>query len=70
MQVGLAMDQLQASHAFMATSFGFTVFAIVGPLIAGLFILGAFVVVVAINWKFQRVKWTERFKCIVSEGGA
>jgi hypothetical protein len=70
MQVGLATNQLQGSQAFMAASYGFTVFAIMGPLVAGFLILGVLGVVVAINWKFQRMKWTERFKCIVSGGGA
>lgn len=32
MQVGLATDQLKESRAFMAASYGFTVFAILGPL--------------------------------------
>ncbi|KAK5444167.1 hypothetical protein LTS15_010520 [Exophiala xenobiotica] len=70
MQVGLATNQLKASGSYMAASYGFSVFAIMGPLIAGGFILLALVVVVAINWKFQRMKWAERFKCIQSKGGA
>jgi hypothetical protein len=41
MQVGLATDQLKGSKSFMAASYGFTVFAILGPLCAfGLIILG------------------------------
>jgi hypothetical protein len=40
MQVGLATDQLKESKRFMAASYGFTVFAILGPLCAfGLIIL-------------------------------
>lgn len=70
MQLGLATDQLKGSGPFMAASYGFSVFAIMGPLIAGVFILIALVFVVAINWKFQRTKWAERFKYIESKGGA
>lgn len=69
MQVGLATEQLQNNGAFMAASYGFTVFAILGPLAAGSFILGAFVILVASNWKFQRLKSAERFKRIESQGG-
>ena len=32
MQLGLAIDQLKANDAFMAAAYGFTVFAILGPL--------------------------------------
>ncbi|RMZ85743.1 hypothetical protein DV737_g410, partial [Chaetothyriales sp. CBS 132003] len=69
MQVGLATDQLQGSGAFMAASYGFTVFAIMGPLIAGFLILVALAVLVTINWKFQRVKSAERFRLIERTGG-
>jgi hypothetical protein len=42
MQVGLATDQLKANDSFMAASYGFTVFAILGPLcIFGLVLLAA-----------------------------
>jgi hypothetical protein len=34
MQVGLATDQLKDNKSFMATSYGFTIFAILGPLCA------------------------------------
>jgi hypothetical protein len=44
MQVGLATDRLQASAAFQRASYGFTVFAILGPLCAfGLIMLAALV---------------------------
>lgn len=42
MQVGLATDQLKANDAFMAVSYGFSVFAILGPLcVFGLILLAA-----------------------------
>ena len=42
MQVGLATDQLKANNSFMAASYGFTVFAILGPLcVFGLVLLAA-----------------------------
>jgi uncharacterized protein YebE (UPF0316 family) len=69
MQVGLATDQLKGNDPFMATSYGFSIFAILGPLVAGILILLAFVIVVIINWKFERVKSAKRFKYIESKGG-
>jgi hypothetical protein len=42
MQVGLATDQLKANDVFIAASYGFSVFAILGPLCAfGLVVLAA-----------------------------
>jgi hypothetical protein len=50
MQVGLATDTLQNNHAFQSASYGFTVFSILGPLIAvGLFLL-AFCYIFISNW--------------------
>ncbi|KAF7125237.1 hypothetical protein CNMCM5793_001415 [Aspergillus hiratsukae] len=64
MQVGLATDQLKANAPYMAAAYGFSVFAILGPLISGGVILFALVIVVAINWKFQKAKSAKRFRCI------
>jgi len=64
MQVGLATDQLKGNDPYIAASYGFSVFAIMGPLVAGFLILLAFVVAVVINWKYQRNKSTKRFNLI------
>ena len=64
MQVGLATDQLKANALYMTAAYGFSVFAILGPLISGGAILIALVILVAINWKFQKSKSAKRFKCI------
>ena len=48
----------------MTTAYGFSVFAILGPLISGGAILIALVILVAINLKFQKSKSAKRFKCI------
>ena len=64
MQVGLATDQLKTNAPYMTTAYGFSVFAILGPLISGGAILIALVILVAINWKFQKSKLAKRFKCI------
>ena len=64
MQVGLATNQLKANAPYMTAAYGFSVFAILGPLISGGAILIALVILVAINWKFQKDKSAKRFKCI------
>lgn len=64
MQLGLATDQLKTSPSYMRAAYGFSVFAILGPLISGGIILLALVILVAINWKFQKVRSEERFNYI------
>lgn len=64
MQLGLATNQLKANALYMTAAYGFSVFAILGPLISGGIILLALVILVAINWKFQKGKSAKRFKCI------
>ena len=54
MQVGLATNQLKTNALYMTTAYGFSVFAILGPLIPGGAILIALVILVVINWKFQK----------------
>ena len=54
MQVGLATNQLKTNAPYMTTAYGFSVFAILGPLIPGGAILIALVILVVINWKFQK----------------
>ena len=64
MQLGLATNQLKANAPYMTAAYGFSVFAILGPLISGGIILLALVILVAINWKFQKRKSAKRFQCI------
>ena len=64
MQVGLATNQLKTNALYMTAAYGFSVFAILGPLISGGAILIALVILVAINLKFQKSKSAKRFKCI------
>ncbi|CAG8893796.1 unnamed protein product [Penicillium egyptiacum] len=58
MQVGLATDRLGFNSPFQDASYGFTVFAILGPLI-GVLVVGiigslAFINNLIVSWKFQR----------------
>ncbi|KIW89815.1 uncharacterized protein Z519_09244 [Cladophialophora bantiana CBS 173.52] len=69
MQVGLATDQLKANDQFMTASYGFSVLAIMGPLVGGITILLVLVVLVVINWKFEKVKSAKRFEHIEGKGG-
>lgn len=64
MQLGLATDHLKENTPYMKAAYGFSVFAILGPLVSGGAILLALVVLVAINWRFQRRKSDKRFKSI------
>ena len=61
MQVGLATDRLQPSSAFQSVSYGFTVFAIIGPLVASILIVGAFLVMFISNWistkRYEKVRF-------------
>lgn len=66
MQLGLATDQLKTSPLYMRAAYGFSVFAILGPLISGGVILLALMILVAINWKFQKARSEERFNYINS----
>lgn len=64
MQLGLATDQLKSSPIYMRAAYGFSVFAILGPLISGGVILLALTILVVINWKFQKARSEERFNSI------
>ncbi|GKZ24770.1 hypothetical protein AbraIFM66951_002010 [Aspergillus brasiliensis] len=50
LQLGLATDALQDNHAFQSASYGFTVFSILGPLIAIGLILAVFGYFFVSNW--------------------
>lgn len=53
MQLGLATNQSKANVPYMTAAYGFSVFAILGPLISGGIILLVLVILVAVNSKFQ-----------------
>ena len=50
MQVGLAADRLKYDRSFQSASYGFTVFSILGPLVAAVLITVAFLVLFVHNW--------------------
>ncbi|OAA40079.1 subtilisin-like serine protease [Beauveria brongniartii RCEF 3172] len=54
MQVGLATNKLKENASFHSASYGFAVFSILAPLIAGLLIVVALLVVLVPNWKSAR----------------
>lgn len=69
MQLGLATDQLKANDSFMAASYGFSIFAILGPLISVGMVLLVLVAIVLVNWRFQRTESEKRFKHMESKRG-
>lgn len=68
MQVGLATNLLEANAPYLRAAYGFSVFAIVGPLVSGGVIFLVLMVLVAVNWRFQKGKSAERFKRINNSG--
>ncbi|OHE95304.1 hypothetical protein CORC01_09449 [Colletotrichum orchidophilum] len=62
MQVGLATDRLVGDGAFQSVSYGFTVFSILAPLIAGACIIGIVVVMFVSNWAVTKAYETKRFR--------
>ncbi|KAI0399115.1 hypothetical protein F4802DRAFT_590887 [Xylaria palmicola] len=50
MQVGLSTDALKDNGAFQRASYGFTVFAILGPIAAGSLVMFALLIQVVPNW--------------------
>jgi hypothetical protein len=50
MQVGLATNHLQVNSAFQSATYGFTVFSILAPLIAGMLIVLAVMALFIYNW--------------------
>ncbi|KAI0476686.1 hypothetical protein F4859DRAFT_504245 [Xylaria cf. heliscus] len=59
MQVGLATDMLKDNTAFQRASYGFTVFAILGPLAACLLLVFALLLAVIPNWISARLASSE-----------
>ena len=62
MQVGLATNRLQSEEAFQNASWGFTVFAIIAPLVGGFVISLVVAVLVVDNWRATKKFERERFQ--------
>lgn len=64
MQVGLGVDRLQADSAFQSASYGFTVFSLLAPLVAGAAIVVAVLVMVVSNWLATKDYERKRFRAM------
>ncbi|KAF9882374.1 hypothetical protein CkaCkLH20_00410 [Colletotrichum karsti] len=62
MQVGLGTDRLMGDESFQNASYGFTVFSILAPLIAGFGIIFFVVIMVVSNWIVTKVYERKRFR--------
>jgi len=62
MQVGLGVDKLQSNQTFQDASYGFTVFSIVAPLAAVVFIFLFVIAMFASNWKETKKYERRRFQ--------
>ncbi|KAM0798677.1 hypothetical protein BDR22DRAFT_881600 [Usnea florida] len=60
MQVGLAADRLKSNRSFQSASYGFTVFSILGPLVAAVLITVAFLVLFVHNGRATLRFWKKR----------
>lgn len=65
MQVGLATERLEKDRTYMAAAYGFSVFAIIGPIVGGVLIACVILVVGVVNWRFQRYRARQRFRLIM-----
>lgn len=68
MQVGLATNALGGHDAFQSASYGFTVFSILGPLVAAGLIIVVFCYQFATNWVATVVYRKKRFRYIDEHG--
>ncbi|KAI5859497.1 hypothetical protein GGS23DRAFT_600419 [Durotheca rogersii] len=62
MQVGLGVERLQADEAFQNASYGFTVFSIIAPLVAGACIFVGVLAIFASNWVATKHYEARRFR--------
>ena len=60
MQVGLAADRLKGNRSFQSVSYGFTLFSILGPLVAAVLITVAFLVLFVHNGRATLLFWKKR----------
>lgn len=61
MQVGLATDPLQSNESFRRASYGFTVFAIISPILAVGFVVAVAVFMLLANWASTSATHRRRF---------
>ena len=64
MQVGLGVEQLQTNKAFQDVSYGFTVFSMIAPLIAGVGIMAFVVAMFASNYGATKRYERKRFEAM------
>lgn len=62
MQVGLGVERLQEDEAFQNASYGFTVFSIIAPLVAGMGIVIAVLAMFISNWIITKSYEGKRFR--------
>lgn len=62
MQVGLGVERLQADDAFQGASYGFAVFSILTPLVAGAAIVMGVLTLVVSNWLVTKKYMRKRFR--------
>ncbi|KAI1772886.1 hypothetical protein F4818DRAFT_443767 [Hypoxylon cercidicola] len=62
MQVGLGVERLQEDEAFQNASYGFTVFSIIAPLVAGMGIIIAVLAMFISNWIVTKDYEGKRFR--------
>ncbi|RYP49044.1 hypothetical protein DL769_011136 [Monosporascus sp. CRB-8-3] len=62
MQVGLGVDRLYENQAFQNMTYGFTVFSLIAPLAAGVFITLFVLIMFVSNWKATKAYERARFK--------
>ncbi|CAJ2507808.1 Uu.00g089940.m01.CDS01 [Anthostomella pinea] len=62
MQVGLGTDRLQSDGAFQSVSYGFTVFSIIAPLVAGVGIIIGVLAMFVSNWIVTKDYEGKRFR--------
>lgn len=60
MQVGLAVDKLKDNRSFQSALYGFTVFSVLGPLVAAVLIIVAFLILFAFSWVATSRFWKKR----------
>jgi hypothetical protein len=61
MQVGLGVDELQQNEAFQRTSYGFTIFSMIAPLVGGAIIFSIVLAMVVSNWRATKSYEKKRF---------
>ncbi|KAL4883892.1 hypothetical protein BJY04DRAFT_215784 [Aspergillus karnatakaensis] len=69
MQLGLSTSRLAGDGVYMSAAYGFSVFAILGPLVGAVGIAVVILGVGAWNWRFMERRTRGRFRVIYGGGG-